>query len=159
MPRIFRTVAPWPLAQIVGVTVPGCGISIRTRALLVSAGLALGAWVVSGCASSPKSPPADPTRVVLLGQASYYHDSLHGRTTASGEPYDRQALTAAHRQLPFGTVIQVTNLENGRSVQLRVNDRGPFVDGRIVDVSRRAAEVLDFVRDGVVDVRLEVLSP
>ena len=159
MPRIFRTVAPWPLALIVGVTVPGCGISIRTRALLVSTALALGAWGVSGCASSPKSPPANPTRVVLLGQASYYHDSLHGRPTASGEPYDRQALTAAHRQLPFGTVIQVTNLENGRSVQLRVNDRGPFVDGRIVDVSRRAAEVLDFVRDGVVDVRLEVLSP
>jgi rare lipoprotein A len=121
--------------------------------------LALVIGMAGGCGSSAKPPANDPTRIVLLGKASYYHDSLHGNPTASGEPYDRRALTAAHRQLPFGTVIRVTNLENGRSVQLRINDRGPFVDGRIVDVSRRAAEDLDFVRDGVVDVRLEVLSP
>jgi rare lipoprotein A len=92
------------------------------------------------------------------GLASYYAHMFHGRPTASGEVYDENKLTAAHRTLPFGTRIRVTNLQNGKAVQLRVTDRGPFVDGRIVDVSWRAANELDFVAAGLVKVRLEVLD-
>ena len=81
--------------------------------------------------------------------------SLHGRRTASGEPYDETALTAAHPTLPFGTLIKVTNLYNDRSVVLRVNDRGPFVGHRVIDVSQIAAEQLGMIRTGSVRVRVE----
>jgi rare lipoprotein A len=92
------------------------------------------------------------------GYASYYGREFHGRRTASGERFDRKDLTAAHRTLPFGTRVRVTNLENGKSVVVRITDRGPFRKGRVIDVSKRAAKVLDFVREGTVRVRLEVLS-
>ena len=92
------------------------------------------------------------------GIASYYHDSLHGNPTASGEPYDREALTAAHRTLPFGTRILVTNLKNDRSLILTVNDRGPFVKGRVVDLSRRAARELGFIEDGIVRVTIAIVE-
>ncbi len=91
------------------------------------------------------------------GLASYYGHQYHGRTTANGEIYDENQLTAAHRTLPFGTRVRVTNLANGRQVVLRVNDRGPFVAGRIIDVSFKAAQELDFVVTGVVKARVEVL--
>ncbi|NUJ60589.1 septal ring lytic transglycosylase RlpA family protein [Halomonas taeanensis] len=89
--------------------------------------------------------------------ASYYADRYHGRTTASGERFDQQALTAAHRTLAFGTRVRVTRLDNGREVTVRINDRGPFVRGRIIDLSKRAARQLGMVRDGTVKVRLSVL--
>lgn len=108
-----------------------------------------------GCAG-PSTLVAE-SGVSQTGKASYYHDSLHGRATASGEPYDRNALTAAHRSLPFGTEILVRSLQNGKSVRVRVNDRGPFVPGRIVDLSYRAAQTLDFIREGVTDVTLKVV--
>lgn len=92
------------------------------------------------------------------GGASYYHDRFHGKKTASGETYDRNELTAAHRDYPFGTRVRVTSLKNGKSVVVRINDRGPHVGSRIIDLSRRAAEEIDMVRDGVVDVRVDVLS-
>nr|WP_240610033.1 septal ring lytic transglycosylase RlpA family protein [Halomonas endophytica] len=88
------------------------------------------------------------------GQASFYADRYQGRRTASGERFDQQALTAAHRTLPFGTEVRVTRLDNGREAVVRVNDRGPFVRGRIIDLSRRAAEELDMVRSGTAPVRL-----
>lgn len=88
------------------------------------------------------------------GQASYYADRYHGRRTASGERHDRQALTAAHRTLPFGSRVRVTHLGNGRETVVRINDRGPFVGGRVIDLSRRAAEELDMVRSGTAPVRL-----
>ena len=90
-----------------------------------------------------------------VGKASYYSSRLHGRRTASGEPYDETALTAAHPTLPFGTLIKVTNLYNDRSVVLRVNDRGPFVGHRVIDVSQIAAEQLGMIRTGSVRVRVE----
>ena len=93
------------------------------------------------------------------GLASYYAHKFHGRTTASGEVYDEQKLTAAHRDLPFGTRVRVTNLANGKRVVLKVNDRGPFVEGRIIDVSWAAARSLDFIQDGVVRVRVEEVEP
>lgn len=92
------------------------------------------------------------------GKASYYGDRHHGQRTASGERFDQNALTAAHRTLPFGTRVRVTNLNNERSVVLRINDRGPFVRGRVIDVSRAAAVRLDMLRAGVVPVRVEALD-
>jgi peptidoglycan lytic transglycosylase len=93
-----------------------------------------------------------------VGYASFYASRFHGGRTASGERYDERLLTAAHRSLPFGTRVQVTNLGNGRSVVVTITDRGPFARGRIIDVSRRAARRLDFVRDGTARVKLEVLQ-
>ncbi len=92
------------------------------------------------------------------GDASYYADKFIGRTTASGERYDPDALTAAHRSLPFGTRVRVTRLESGQSVVVRINDRGPFVRGRIIDLSHTAARRLDMIREGVVSVAIEVLK-
>ncbi len=114
--------------------------------------------LLSGCAGSTRDP-AEVGGVTSsqTGLASYYGHQYHGRTTANGETYDENKLTAAHRTLPFGTRVRVTNLENGKIVLLRINDRGPFVEGRIVDVSWRAARDLDFVEQGVVKARLEVL--
>lgn len=90
--------------------------------------------------------------------ASWYGHPYHGRPTASGEIYDQEAPTAAHRLLPFGTRLRVENLENGRTAQLTVNDRGPFVEGRILDVSRRMARELDLLGPGTARVRLTVLE-
>ena len=92
-----------------------------------------------------------------VGVASWYGGKFHGRTTASGEPYDMHAMTAAHPSLPFGTKVRVTNLENGRSVVLKINDRGPFAKRRIIDVSRHAAEHLGFLGSGLARVRIEVI--
>jgi rare lipoprotein A len=92
-----------------------------------------------------------------VGVASWYGGKFHGRTTASGEPYDMHAMTAAHPSLPFGTKVRVTNLENGRSVVLRINDRGPFAKRRIIDVSRHAAKHLGFLGAGLARVRVQVI--
>ena len=96
---------------------------------------------------------------VFEGQASFYNDKLHGNETASGEKYDKFALTAAHLTLPFGTLVKVTNLWNGKSVEVKINDRGPFgKERRIIDVSKQAALELDMVTAGIVDVKVEVLA-
>ncbi|HTH16016.1 MAG TPA: septal ring lytic transglycosylase RlpA family protein [Magnetospirillum sp.] len=92
------------------------------------------------------------------GRASWYGHPFHGRQTANGERYDQNELTAAHQTLPLPSIVRVTNLENGRSVILRVNDRGPFVKGRIIDVSRKAAKILKFHGQGTTQVRVEVLE-
>lgn len=100
-------------------------------------------------------PREDPTYSVV-GEASWYGRPYHGRRTASGQIYNMYALTAAHPTLPLGTGVKVTNLENNRSVVLTVNDRGPFAKGRIIDVSRRAANLLGFRHKGVAKVRVQV---
>lgn len=92
------------------------------------------------------------------GYASWYGRKFHGRRTANGESFNMDGLTAAHRTLPMPSMVLVTNLENGRSLKLRVNDRGPFADGRIIDVSRRAAELLGFKNQGLAKVRVQVLA-
>jgi rare lipoprotein A len=92
------------------------------------------------------------------GLASYYGAKYQGRKTANGETFDTARLTAAHRTLPFGTRVRVTNVDNGRSVVVRINDRGPFVTGRVIDLSPAAAKQLDMLRAGVVRVKLEVLG-
>ena len=106
------------------------------------------------CAAHQPLPTDAPYQAV--GLASYYAHKLHGRPTASGERYDETAMTAAHPHLPFGTVLRVTNLKNQRMVEVRVNDRGPFVKGRIVDLSRAAAKRLGMLEDGIVRVKLTI---
>lgn len=110
--------------------------------------------VLSGCANHL---PAEKG-AVQQGLASYYHDKYHGRTTASGERFEQTALSAAHRNLPFGSKVKVTNINNGRSVVVRINDRGPFVSGRIIDLSRRAFTHISNLSAGVIAVEVEVLS-
>jgi rare lipoprotein A len=102
-------------------------------------------------------PAADSSRTSQRGHASYYSDRLAGRATASGEPYAPRELTAAHRSLPFGAVVDVIR-DDGRRVQVRINDRGPFTKNRIIDVSRRAAEMLGMIREGTAEVLLQVVS-
>jgi rare lipoprotein A len=93
------------------------------------------------------------------GTASWYGDDFQGKQTASGEPYDMMDFTAAHLQLPLGTFVKVTNLKNGKAVVVRINDRGPVVDGRIIDVSYNAARVLGFKSRGLQRVRLDIYEP
>ncbi len=95
---------------------------------------------------------------VQEGLASFYANKFEGRTTASGEKYEHDKLTGSHLTLPFGTMVKVTNLENNKSVVVRINDRGPFIKDRIIDVSKSAAEVLDFIEAGLVNVKIEVVE-
>ena len=107
-------------------------------------------------------PPIEGNTVVSnlgTGIASYYGRKFHGRRTASGEPFDMGAFTAAHRTLPFGSLVRVTNPRSGRSVTVRINDRGPFVRGRTIDVSRAAAQELGMIASGHAPVELELLAP
>ncbi|MFQ5704485.1 MAG: septal ring lytic transglycosylase RlpA family protein [Gemmatimonadales bacterium] len=93
------------------------------------------------------------------GIASWYGPGFHGKSTASGERYDQNAMTAAHKQLPFQTWVRVDNLDNGRSVAVRINDRGPFVAGRIIDLSRAAAQAIGMVAAGTARVSITVTTP
>ena len=112
--------------------------------------------LLAGCASRDQA--VDPGGYRAEGKASYYSSRHHGRRTASGERFDMHALTAAHRSLPFGSRVRVTNLHNQRSVVVRINDRGPYARGRIIDLSRAAAERLGMLRSGVAPVRVEQLA-
>lgn len=103
--------------------------------------------------------PKEDFKYNRTGIASWYGHPFHGRTSASGERYDMEAMTAAHKTLPMPSLVEVTNLENGRRAVLRINDRGPFVSGRIIDVSRGAARKLGFKGNGIAKVRVRVLEP
>ena len=136
---------------------------MRTTRLLVPLLLAL----LSGCAERPSSPPPQPAPEAppavrekafsQNGKASFYARMHHGKRTANGEVHDQNELVAAHRSLPFGTKVRVTNLRNGKEVVVRINDRGPFRRGRIIDLSRAAAAQLNMLDAGVVRVRIEAL--
>jgi peptidoglycan lytic transglycosylase len=102
---------------------------------------------------------ANKAQPYQIGTASWYGEFFDGKPTASGEPYDMYDMTAAHLTLPLGTYVRVTNLHNGRAVIVRVNDRGPVVPGRIIDLSYGAAHVLQFTEKGLQRVRLDVVSP
>lgn len=121
--------------------------------------------LLSGCAkkrpklTAPPAPPAAPQiKLIEEGVASWYGHPYHGRAAASGEIYDMEKLTAAHRTLPFGTMVRVRNLTNDREVQVRVNDRGPFVKDRIIDLSKAAAREIHMIGPGTALVQLRVLS-
>jgi rare lipoprotein A len=117
----------------------------------------VGAMLLIGRPAEPSRPPP-----VQLGLASYYGPGFHGRETASGQIFNQWQMVAAHRTLPLGTVVRVTNLENGRAVTLRVIDRGPYGrnvrKGAIIDVSKGAARRLHFIRDGLVRVRVDIVD-
>jgi rare lipoprotein A len=105
---------------------------------------------------APQEVALGPIRFRSQGMASWYGPGFHGNQSASGEIFNENAMTAAHRTLPFGTLVQVTNLDNGRTVTVRINDRGPFSGGRVIDLSAGAARVLGLIQSGVAPVRLEV---
>ena len=133
---------------------------------------------LSGCSNSPRyrtgpvkssgkksiSPPSLKTksnvkhRKVMKGISSFYAEDFHGKLTANGEVYDMYGLTAAHKTLPLNTIVRVTNLVNNKSLILRINDRGPYVKGRILDCSYGAAKKLDFIVQGTTDVKIEVIE-
>ena len=125
----------------------------RFAGILLAAAMAAGTFG-SSASASPRAPEGYRQR----GVASWYGPEFHGRRTASGERFDQEGLTAAHRSLPLGTRVRVTNLENGRSVIVTVTDRGPFVRGRVIDLSRGAARRLGILRAGTARVRVEPIG-
>ncbi|HYM09714.1 MAG TPA: septal ring lytic transglycosylase RlpA family protein [Bryobacterales bacterium] len=133
----------------------------RRRAALA---LTLAVLALAACArKKPRvSAPAPAPQVFVgateEGMASWYGHPYHGRPTTSGEIYDMEKLTAAHRTLPFGAHVQVTNLQNGRAVEVRINDRGPFVEDRVIDLSRAAARQIAMLGPGTARVRLRVVA-
>ena len=135
----------------------------RPRAARAWTAAALLALMAAACVPSsrrePQAPPGKPLKV-LRGKASWYGRYHHGGATASGERFDMHAFTAAHRTLRFGSIVRVINQKNGRSVVVRINDRGPFGKdrSRIIDLSEAAARKLDMIRAGVVPVVIEVLE-
>ena len=149
--------------------------AIRSLSLLASlaAASALGACASSGGAGGPyraanlrpyavnghRYAPEAYRSYDTKGVASWYSYPSHTRKTATGEWYDPGRMTAAHKTLPLPCEVEVTNLENGRKVKVRVNDRGPYADGRIIDLSRAAAEKLGFTREGTTRVRVKLLGP
>ncbi len=126
------------------------------------------ALLFTGCAKKKRAaaPPAAPQAGAALprvgdeesGVASWYGHPYHGRPSSSGEIYDMEKLTAAHRTLPFGAVVEVRNLDNDRTVSVRINDRGPFVEGRIIDLSRAAAREISMLGPGTANVRLRIAA-
>ena len=134
------------------------GYPVAVLAITVFAGLSWPNTRAMNAEPQQPRPVASPAlRPIETGTASIYSDDLNGRPTASGERYDKSAATAAHRTLPFGSQVRVTNLRNNKSVTVRINDRGPHVAGRILDLSRNAAERLG-VLAGVLKVRIEVVD-
>lgn len=109
-----------------------------------------GLWVAAGAVLLPSCAKV----MVQQGEASYYANKFKGRRTANGEKFRQHKRTAASLTIPFGTKVRVTNLRNGRTVKVRINDRGPYVKGRIIDLSRKAARKIGMLRDGVVPVKL-----
>ena len=133
--------------------------TIRRRTQLAGAMLVVATSFLAGCATAPRQDLPGPDRVAPMnspgpeaelqrGKASWYGPGFHGRRTASGERFDMEALTAAHRTLPFGTRIRVRNSQNGREVVVRINDRGPWVGDRIIDLSKAAAAALGLLQAG-----------
>ena len=114
---------------------------------------------IAGLRASQPIPEPSAQRDGMVGVASWYGAHWQGRKTASGTRYDVRKLTAAHRSLPLNTHVRVTNLENGRSVIVLINDRGPYVDGRVIDLSTAAARHLGMIKEGIVPVELDIVAP
>lgn len=125
-----------------------------------AATLSAAALLASACAPNTAAPAMRSVDRGWYeeGEASWYGPGFHGNRTASGEIYDMEALTAAHRELPFGARVRVVNVDNGKQTQVRINDRGPFARGRVLDVSRAAARELGMIGSGTARVRIEVLQ-
>lgn len=133
----------------------GCSgpISWKVALVLVLIAILIGAFV-SSCAKKTVMRPKHSSE----GHASWYGPGFHGRTTANGERYNQYAMTAAHKKLPFNTKVRVTNLNNNKTVIVRINDRGPFIRGRIIDLSKKAAKEIAMLGSGTAPVRVETLE-
>jgi rare lipoprotein A len=132
---------------------------VHMTKILIASALAAKLLVAGSAHASPAQAPDGVSRTgIQAGMASYYSDRFHGRRTASGARYDRNAYSAAHRTLPLGTRVRVVDAASGDSVVVRINDRGPFVRGRVIDLSRAAASEIGLTRKGVTKVRVEVLG-
>jgi peptidoglycan lytic transglycosylase len=138
----------------------------RPRPFLIFAGVVLATLLgVAGAQAAAPAEHLNPQIIVShhhwyqLGVASWYGKFFQGRTTASGEPFDANQLTCAHRTLPLGSVLRVTNLRNNKTVIVTVNDRGPVPENRVIDLSRAAADALDFQDDGLAPVKVELIGP
>jgi len=142
------------LAVVLSVASLGAGAASRPDSLEAAKVIKPRVIWTSGHINKPKK--SQPYQV---GTASWYGDYFQGKQTASGEPYDMRDFTAAHPTLPLGTFVRVTNLKNGKAVVVRINDRGPVVDGRIIDVSYNAARALGFKERGLQKVRLDIYQP
>ncbi|PKL79596.1 MAG: septal ring lytic transglycosylase RlpA family lipoprotein [Ignavibacteriae bacterium HGW-Ignavibacteriae-4] len=127
----------------------------------------LTAILFTSCSSAVRFTSANTTKyednntevvTVMYGKASYYGSEFEGRNTSNGETFSNREYTAAHKSLPFGSLVKVTNLANNKSVIVRINDRGPYVAGRVIDLTRVAAEELDMIRAGIIDVKIELLK-
>lgn len=121
--------------------------------------LSLHPSLLLACAMLMISTTACSRKVTQNGKASYYADSFDGKRTANGETFRQRRLTAAHKTLPFGTRVKVVNIANGRSVKVRINDRGPFAPGRIIDLSKKAASRLGMINTGVANVEIKYKKP
>ncbi len=137
---------------------------LSTAPFLLSAISILGALLMAGCATIPPQSPAvalyeSKPLAVETGKASFYGGRWIGRLTANGEHYRAADCTAAHKKLPFNTMVKVTNLKNSKSVIVRINNRGPYAKGRILDLSMVAAQKIEMIGEGIVPVRAEVLKP
>jgi rare lipoprotein A len=158
---LVHTLLTW--GCIVGVTLLGCLAGCRSKEALVLRPTVPYAQKEVAPASAPQAPhpqtykaaPAGKPATIQIGTASWYGPGFHGRETASGETFNQHALTAAHRTLPLGTTATVTNLETGQSVQVKINDRGPYVRGRHVDLSQAAAKRIGLLKKGVAKVKIE----
>ena len=132
--------------------------AMQHTASTLTVGVAAVVALLFTTANEPRRPrPDDAPAWTQSGRVSWYGPGFQGRRTANGEIFDTNEMTMAHRSLAFGSRVRVTNLENGRAVVVRVNDRGPYVRGRVADLSGAAAKRLDFVDDGVVRARIELL--
>ncbi|MFS1440167.1 septal ring lytic transglycosylase RlpA family protein [Shewanella sp. 10N.286.48.A6] len=118
--------------------------------------------MATGCSSRVPIDSAKTTQYstshVLAGQASWYGSKFHGRLTASGEKYNMRAYTAAHKALPFGTIVRVTNTGNNKSIDVKINDRGPFVKGRVIDLSQKAFQQIASSDQGIVAIKIDILD-
>ena len=114
--------------------------------------------ILAACSTAPSNINNQQRDVAEQGKASFYADKYHGRTTASGERFNQQAATSAHLKLPFGTRVNVTNIANNRSVVVRINDRGPYIRGRIIDLSKAMFEQIADSKVGVIDVTVTVIE-
>jgi rare lipoprotein A len=137
----------------VPVNVDARKISLSSPSIRVSITLFLFLALTAGCTTFRRQPSYD-----IVGEASWYGKPFHGRRAANGEIYNMNKLTAAHKTLPFETMVRVTNLWNGKHVVVRITDRGPFVKGRVIDLSYKAAQKLNMVDDGVVPVGIQILN-
>jgi len=156
----------WLLAGLFSVVLAGVAFTLSTRTVQADATLpaptatappAVAAASATPVLRTPQKPAGIPA-AMLRGIASWYGGVFNGRRTASGEPFNKNAMTACHPTLPFGSVVLVRNLDNKRSVEVRITDRGDLADGRIIDLSYGAAEKLAMTKVGVVPVELEVVS-